>query len=406
MNAVILGLAMAMSALSARGEGLLVFDGRCISAGCAASRSYPRGIFRRPVLSAGRVAIPGVKADVRRGPLAASPQAVASRTLDIYFIDVEGGQSTLIVTPEGQTLLIDAGFPSTGTFDSRPGDPARARDPQRILEVAKLAGVSRIDYLLVTHFHGDHVGGVPELAQLMPIGTFIDHGSVNDDAESVAGTLAMHRAYAAVRARGRHIEPKPGDRLPLTGVDVTVVSSATSTLTAPLAGAASGRNADCTTAGSRAQEVTENPRSTGILLRFGRFRFLDVGDLSGAPLFSLACPSDRLGPVDVYLVAHHGGADAADRAIFGAIKPRVAILNNGAQKGGAAETLKTLHGLSGTETWQLHRSDVRGAENFSDERIANLSETTANWIVVRASEDGSFVVTNRRTGATTRYPAR
>ena len=120
-------------------------------------------------------------------PAAASAQTPAARTLDIYFIDVEGGQSTLVVTPAGQTLLVDAGFPGTGTFDSRPGDPARARDPQRILEVAKLAGVSRIDYLLVTHFHGDHVGGVPELAQLMPIGTFIDHGGVNDDAETRRG---------------------------------------------------------------------------------------------------------------------------------------------------------------------------------------------------------------------------
>jgi competence protein ComEC len=339
-------------------------------------------------------------------PLADSPQTSSAKTLDIYFIDVEGGQSTLLVTPAGQTLLVDAGFPSTGTFDSRPGDPAAARDPRRILEVAKLAGVSRIDYLLVTHFHGDHVGGVPELARLMPIDAFIDHGGVNEDAESVAGTHAMYQAYAAVRARGRHLEPKPGDRLPLTGVDATVVSSAGATLAAPLPAAVAGVNAGCTPPGKPAEEATENPRSTGFLLQFGKFRFLDVGDLTGAPLFSLVCPSDRLGPVDVYLVAHHGGADAADPSTFAAIRPRVAILNNGALKGGSAATLKTLHAMSGTDTWQLHRSEVKGAENFADQRIANLTETSSNWILIRASEDGSFAVTNHRTGATTRYPAR
>jgi competence protein ComEC len=336
----------------------------------------------------------------------ASAQTPGVRALDIYFIDVEGGQATLVVTPAGQTLLVDAGFPGTGAPGSRAGDPARARDPQRILAVAKLAGVSRIDYLLATHFHGDHVGGVPELAQLIPIGTFIDHGGVNGDAEAVAGTFAMHEAYAAVRARGRHLEPKPGDQLPLTGVSATVVSSAAATLAAPLPGAAAGANAACMPPGIPAQEPTENPRSTGFLLQFGKFRFLDVGDLTGAPLFSLACPSDRIGPVDVYLVAHHGGPDAADPALFAAIGPRVAILNSGAVKGGAAATFKTLHALPGTETWQLHRSETSGAENFADDHIANLSEATSNWIMVSAREDGSFAVTNHRTGATTRYPPR
>jgi beta-lactamase superfamily II metal-dependent hydrolase len=350
----------------------------------------------RPVILALALAIAAV---------AVSAQTSA-RTLDIYFIDVEGGQSTLIITPSGQTLLVDAGFPSTGTFSSRPGDPANARDPQRILAVARLAGVSRIDYLLATHFHGDHIGGVPELAQLMPIGTFIDHGGVNDDADRVPGTIAMHKAYAEVRAARGHLEPKPGDRLPLTGIDVTIVSSARQTLAAPLAGAAAGANAACTPPGLPAQEVAENPRSTGFLMRFGSFRFLDVGDLTGEPLFGLACPSDRIGRVDVYLVAHHGGADAADPSFFATVRPRVAIVNNGAVKGGAAETLKTLHGLTGTETWQLHRSEVRGAENFADERIANLSGATANWILVRASQDGSFTVTNHRTRAATRYPPR
>jgi beta-lactamase superfamily II metal-dependent hydrolase len=338
--------------------------------------------------------------------LAAWAQTTSDKTLDIYFIDVEGGQSTLIRTPAGQTLLVDAGFPSTGTFDSRPGDPAHARDAQRILAAARDAGVSRIDFLLVTHFHGDHVGGVPELAQLMPVGTFIDHGGVNDDAESVAGTLALFKAYAAVRERGPHLQPKPGDRLPLVGVNATIVSAAGEILSTPLAGAAAGMNEACGSSGAPAEEIAENPRSTGFLLQFGKFRFLDLGDLTGAPLFGLACPSDRLGPVDVYLVAHHGAADAADASMFAALRPRVAILNNGQSKGGASETLKTLRLFPATGTWQLHRAQAAGDENASDERIANLNEATSNDLAIRAGDDGSFTVSNRRTGAITSYPPR
>ena len=127
----------------------------------------------------------------------------AGRTLDIYFIDVEGGQSTLIVTPAGESLLVDTGFAGEGTFRSKPGDPSRARDAQRIAAAARDAGVTRIDYLLITHFHADHDGGVVELAQLMPIRTFIDHGGVLPEAETrVEGTLDALAAYAAVRAKG------------------------------------------------------------------------------------------------------------------------------------------------------------------------------------------------------------
>jgi competence protein ComEC len=330
----------------------------------------------------------------------------AAKTLDIYFIDVEGGQSTLVVTPAGQAMLIDAGFPSTGSFSSRPGDPAVARDPQRILAVAKLAGVSRIDYLLATHFHADHIGGVPELSQLIPIETFVDHGGVTADADRVAGTIAIHQAYAAVRTGKRHLEPRPGDRIPLTGLEATVVSAAGDTLATPLAGAAPGANPACVPPGVAASEKTENPRSTGVLLQFGAFRFLDVGDLSDAPLFKLACPTDMLGPVDVYLVSHHGATDASDPSLFAAIKPRVAVLNNGATKGGGVAMFTTLRVSAGTETWQLHKSAVKGAENFADDRIANLTEATAHWIKISASADGSFTVTNGRTGETTRYPAR
>ena len=327
----------------------------------------------------------------------------ARSTLDVYFIDVEGGQSTLFVTPAGESLLVDTGFPGDGTFASIPGDPAKARDAQRILAAARDAGVSRIDYLLITHFHADHDGGVVELAQLLPIRTFVDHANVLPVAEeNVKGTLQAFERYAAVRAKGRHLAPAPGARLPLKGVEAVVVSAAGSTIAKPLAGAGS-RTPGCAPVAAPAQEPNENPRSTGFQLRFGKFRVLDVGDLSGPPLFALACPNSLVGPIDVYLVAHHGGADTSDAATFAAFRPRVAILNNGASKGGAPEAFAALRATAGVDAWQLHRSQNTGAQNFADDRIANLDESTAHWIKVSARDDGSFTVTNGRTGAVRPY---
>jgi competence protein ComEC len=340
--------------------------------------------------------------------LGAAAVGGARSTLDIYFIDVEGGQSTLIATPAGEALLVDTGFAGPGGgFEAAPGDPATARDAQRILAAARDAGVSQIDYLLTTHFHADHDGGVVELAQLLPIRAFIDHGRVLADAEeNVAGTLRAFDAYAAVRAKGRHLEPAPGDRVPLKGVAAVVVSAARATVKKPLAGAG-GRTAGCAAEPPPAQEPHENPRSTGFRLQFGKFTFLDLGDLTGPPLYALACPENMVGPVDVYLVAHHGGLDAAAPALFTAFRPRVSVVNNGAVKGGAPEIFKTLHASPHAgDVYQLHRSQNAGAENFADERIANLDTSTAHWIKVSAGADGAFSVTNGRTAVTKRYDAR
>jgi beta-lactamase superfamily II metal-dependent hydrolase len=332
--------------------------------------------------------------------------AAARTTLDMYFIDVEGGQSTLIVTPSGETLLVDTGFPGNGGFDALPGDPASARDAQRIVAAARDAGVSRIDYLLITHFHADHDGGVVELSSLLPIGTFIDHGRVLPDAEQTsAGTLKAFDRYAAVRARGRHLEPAPGARIPLKGVEALVVSAARATVEKPLPGSG-GRTAGCAVEPLPPQEPHENPRSTGVRLQFGRFRFLDLGDLTGAPLHALACPDNMVGPVDVYLVAHHGGADAADPATLAAFQPRVSVVNNGAMKGGDGPLFEALRRSGGGDVYQLHRSTKNGVENVADERIANLDTATAHWIKVAASADGSFTVANGRTGAIERYAPR
>jgi competence protein ComEC len=327
-------------------------------------------------------------------------------TLDIYFIDVEGGQSTLLVTPKRQSLLIDTGWAGSGMPGSKPGDPSQSRDAKRIVAAAQDAGIKQIDYLLITHFHTDHDGGVVELAQLMPIRHFIDHGTLPDEAQRDAPTKEAFEAYLAIRNKAEHIEPKPGDRLPLHGINAIIVTSAASTITQPLGGTGE-LNALCGHSAPPPGDAIENPRSTGVVVTFGKFRFLDLGDLTGQPLFDLACPKTLIGPVDAYLVAHHGGADASDPATFAAFKPRVAIMNNGVKKGGAQVTYESLHHVAGLEdVWQLHRSEAAGDRNFPSERIANLDESTAHWIKLSANADRSFRVLNGRTGEWKDYPAR
>jgi len=326
-----------------------------------------------------------------------------AKTLDIYFIDVEGGQSTLIVTPAGESFLIDAGYPGDGTFTSKPGDPAKARDAQRILAAARDAGVKRIDYLLLSHYHADHAGGVVELAQLLPIRTFIDHAAPSVEADSaVPGTKAVYDGYVAVRKSGRHIEAKPGDRVPIKGVNAMIVASDGRGLSKPLEGAGQS-NPACEGEGVAPQEKTENPRSVAVRLEYGKFRFLDPGDLTGPPLFALTCPINLIGEAEVYLIAHHGGADGSDPSLFAAVKPLVAIMSNGPRKGGQAPTLATIGRFPSIDGWQLHRSSNPGAENMPDARIANLDTTTSAWLKLSANADGSFTITNGRTGESKTY---
>jgi competence protein ComEC len=327
----------------------------------------------------------------------------ATGTLQIYFIDVEGGQSTLLVTPKGKSLLIDTGWAGNGAPGAAPGDPAQSRDANRILAAAHDAGIKQIDYALMTHFHPDHDGGVVELSQLLPIRHFIDHGGFAPGAQVDPEYQAAYQAYRTVRDKVDHIEPKPGDRLPFDEIGAVIVSAAAATIDKPLAGAGQP-NAACAQSAMPPGDAVENPRSTGLVVTFGRFRFLDLGDLTGEPLFKLACPINMIGAVDVYLVAHHGGPDAADPATFAAFKPRVAIMNNGLKKGGARATYESLHHVRDLQdVWQLHRSEGAGDQNFAPEQTANPDENTAYWIKLVAKEDGSFRVQNGRTGLTKDY---
>jgi competence protein ComEC len=332
-------------------------------------------------------------------PLAAIAQgkkSIPQSGLKVYFVDVEGGQSTLFVTPAGGSLLIDTGWPDNN-----------GRDADRILAVAKLAGLTRIDYVLLTHYHEDHVGGVPQLAARIPIGTFIDHGPNRELDHGV--TQHGYDEYQKVLATGKYkrILAHPGEVLPIQGINVKVISADGDLISAPLPGAGEA-NPFCAASETRPADQTENARSLGVEITFGRLKILDLGDLTWDKEMKLMCPVNKLGRVDVLVVSHHGWYQSSSPALVDAIHARVAIMDNGEKKGGSTPTLETVEKAPGLEAlWQLHYSDEGGPQHNTAERyIANpQGPDAAHWLQLTVSRDGGFEVKNSRTGYIQKYPA-
>ena len=315
----------------------------------------------------------------------------AEKSLQIYFVDVEGGQATLFVTPAGQTLLVDTGWPYNAY-----------RDANRIVAAAKMAKVKKIDYVLITHFHTDHVGGVPQLAAKMPVGTFIDHGP-NRETGNAADHL--YDDYQKAIASSQHITGAPGQHLPLKGVDVTFVSGDGKLLDQPLPGAGQPNGA-CQGVKQKEPDPSENARSLGFVMTFGQFKVVDLGDLTWNKELELMCPNNKLGQTSLLIVSHHGLDQSSSPALVHALQPKVAIIDNGAKKGGSAsawDIVKSSPGLQGI--WQLHFADAAGAEhNAQDPYIANVNEAdTGRYLKVTANADGTFEVFNPRNKFSKKY---
>jgi competence protein ComEC len=318
----------------------------------------------------------------------------AAKSLEIISIDVEGGQATLFVSPSGESMLVDTGWPGF-----------QGRDANRIAAAAKMAGVKRIDYLVITHYHADHVGGVQNLSHKLPIVNFVDHGA---NSETDREATIRFTEYSAFRDKGHHILVKPGDSIPIKDLDVKVLSADGNVIASPLPGAGQ-TNSACNGFAQPAADITENGHSIGMLVSYGAFRTIDLGDLTKDKDYQLACPVNKIGPVDLYLVSHHGLDQSGSMPFIRAIQPRVALMNNGAHKGGSASTFETLHSLATPiDVWQLHYAIDAGKENNSnDSFIANLEEVCeGKWIKVTAEKDGSFQVYNSRNKFEKSYPAR
>lgn len=306
----------------------------------------------------------------------APPAAKAGKTLDIYVADTEGGKAVLFVSPTGQTLLIDSG---------NPGE----RDLTRILAMIGDAGVKQIDYLLSTHYHVDHIGGMQELSKRIPIGTYIDHGPNTEPKEQVANFTPT---YEQLRGSAKHIVAKPGDRIPITGLDWRIVTSAGQVLKTPLPGG--GRpNPACATFEKRPDPATpdDNAASVGSVVTFGQFRLIDLGDLLWNVEGALMCPNNPVGTVDLFMVTHHGLAQSnADPLVLG-VRPRVALMQNGTRKGGAIPVFETLRKSPGFEdVWQLHWSYNAGIEhNAPGVFIANVDDNATIAGVLTAPAGGN-----------------
>jgi competence protein ComEC len=326
-------------------------------------------------------------------PATAAPESTKN-ALRVYFVDVEGGQATLFVTPANEALLIDTGWPGH-----------EKRDADRIVAAAKNAGINKIDYVLITHFHTDHVGGLPQLAAKIPINAFIDHGDNREstDAETVKGWNAYEKLLASKKYK--RITLKPGDPLPVKGLNGVIVSADGVLLDHPFPGAGA-ENASCKDAQNYPADQTENARSLGSVFTFGKLRILDLGDLTSDKEIGLVCPQNKLGKIDIYIVSHHGWNQSGSPAMLNAIAPRVAIMDNGAKKGGTPSTWDIIEKSPNLENlWQLHYSDEGGAaHNAPAEFIANVEGPDAGkYLKLTAWPDGKFEVFNSRTQQTKQY---
>jgi competence protein ComEC len=348
--------------------------------------------------------------------LVPSGRAQGRKTLDVYFIDVEGGQSTLFVTPAGEAVLVDAGNPG-------------GRDSGRVVAAIKAANLKQIDYMVVTHFDSDHMGGVSEVAQQIPIKNFVDHGprrpipGQNLSGAYKASLEKLDGDYNAAWAKANHIVVKPGDKVPVRGLDWDIMTAQEEHITAPLKGGGAP-NPLCADYQPVPVVASDDRNSVGMVISMGRFRMLDLGDLPWNYEHNLVCPNNLLGKIDVYLTTAHGLALSSLPAMVKAITPRVVVMNNAAKKGDSKESWMTYKSTPSVEDiWQVHRAAERPAQAIFNEKsnpggtdgnapeqfIANLEEpeghTTVYTLKLSAKEDGSITVTNPRNGFKKDYPA-
>jgi competence protein ComEC len=307
-------------------------------------------------------------------PLGAQRGTTPSKPLQVYVVDTEGGKAALWISPTGQSLLIDSGNPGN-------------RDLDRIMAAVNDAGLKQIDFLISTHYHVDHIGGMQELAKRIPIAHFIDHGPSVEEPEPVQGFGA---AYAELYGKAKHTVVKPGDKVPITGLDWRIVTAGGSVLKTALPGGGKPNPACAGVAPKESSPADENAMSVGSVITFGQFRAIDLGDLVWAKEYELVCPNNPVGRVDAFFVTHHGLDVSNSPALVHGVEPRVAIMQNGTRKGAETEAMSTMRTSAGLEDiWQLHWSYNAGIEqNSAGVFIANVDDNATIARVLAAPPRG------------------
>jgi competence protein ComEC len=331
------------------------------------------------------------------------PVLTQSKTLDVYWIDVEGGASTLLVTPSGESLLYDAGY--------GPPSAVNDRDAKRIAAAVTQAGLKKIDYFVLSHFHADHAGGLVALAKTTHIGRCFDRGDFIEPANQ-----RWHDEYLSV-CGGKRTVLHAGDTIPLKDVKVDIVASNGSLVSIR----GTQINPQCAKTENHLPDVPENQLMVGALFTYGRFKFIDLADLDWQKEVELVCPVNRIGTVSIWQAGRHGALDGAGAPAFlASIAPQVIVVNNGPRKGlggpsPGAQKAASIHydrmaKLPGVEgIWQGHRSLLDPDHNTAEEMIANFEDTAdckGNWIKASVSRDGTFTITNGRNGFSKTYTAR
>ncbi|HEY0713751.1 MAG TPA: MBL fold metallo-hydrolase [Polyangia bacterium] len=334
----------------------------------------------------------GAAGDANRDTPMGTPDTpgAAGAGFRIYWIDVEGGAATLLISPTGQSLLADAGWES--------------RDAARIAAVLQQeTGAKTLDFFLATHYHVDHVSGAPALAGMVKINNFIDHGP------SVEGGNEFNQYQMAVRAsmaEAKRMTAQPGTKVMLGGVELTILTAGGRVVTGlPTAVA----NPGCANFTPPVDQQDEDPQSVGFVARYGKFEFVDLGDLTGGVEHKLVCPMNQVGQVDLFQASQHGSNQSNIQPLATGFEAQVVVFNNGASKGGDAAVFQRFRSAPGIkDVWAMHKKASQSAmQNADDALIANPGGSDmANWLKATVQADGTFTMTNGGTKLTRTYQSR